>query len=60
MQWRLLLRRSWFEWEKFMEEELINLLKGFRMYKDKIDEWIWKVNLLRKYYVKSAYRVIEK
>jgi len=58
--WKLSWRRSFFEWENPMAEQLSQLLFGVGVAPGEADSWIWKVGGLQSFTVSSAYKLIRK
>ncbi|XP_068497961.1 uncharacterized protein [Phaseolus vulgaris] len=58
--WHFVWRRSFFEWEKPLEEQLVQLLQGAKLELGKEDCWIWKAGGFKTFTVNSAYVQVRK
>ncbi|XP_068475329.1 uncharacterized mitochondrial protein AtMg00310-like [Phaseolus vulgaris] len=58
--WQLDWRRSFFDWENPMADQLSQLLLGVEVVPGEVDKWIWKVGGLQFFTVSSAYNLIRK
>ena len=58
--WHFVLRRSFFEWKKPLEEQLVQLLQGTKLEPRKEDCWIWKAEGFQTFTVNSAYVQVRK
>jgi len=57
---QLAWRRSFFEWEKPMADQLSQLLLGVGVAPGEVDSWIWKDGGLQTFIVSSAYNLVMK
>ncbi|XP_068472346.1 uncharacterized protein [Phaseolus vulgaris] len=58
--WHFVWRRSFFEWEKPLEEQLVQLLQGAKLELGKEDCWIWKAGGFKTFTVNSTYVQVRK
>jgi len=58
--WQLSWRRSFFEWEKSLAEQLRQLLLEARVVSGEVDGWIWKGGVSQSFSVNSAYNLVRK
>ncbi|XP_068483362.1 uncharacterized protein [Phaseolus vulgaris] len=58
--WHFVWRRSFFEWEKPLEEQLVQLLQGAKLELGKEDCWFWKAGGFKTFTVNSAYVQVRK
>jgi len=58
--WQLAWRRSFFEWENSMADQLSQLLLGAGVVPGEVDKWIWKGGGLQSFTVSSAYNLVRK
>ncbi len=58
--WKLAWRRSFFEWESQMAEQLGQLLVGVGVVPGEADSWVWKAGDPQSFSVSSAYKFIRK
>jgi len=56
--WNLSWRRELFVWEEEQEEQLKILINTTQWKKSVSDGWIWNEGNLKKYTVRSGYRVL--
>ncbi|KAK7267401.1 hypothetical protein RIF29_20073 [Crotalaria pallida] len=57
--WNLTWRRTLFDWEKVVLNELNILLENVALKQDSTDSWTWKAAVDGVYSVKSAYKTIQ-
>jgi len=53
-------RRSLFDWEKLLEEQLSQLLQGVKMDVGEVDSWVWKAEGSQSFTVNSAYSKVRR
>ena len=58
--WQLAWRRSFFDWEKSLADQLSTILLEARMVPGEADCWIWKGGGLQTFSVNSAYNLVRK
>ncbi|XP_068487176.1 uncharacterized protein [Phaseolus vulgaris] len=58
--WQLVWRRSFFDWEKLLVNQLRQVLLHARLVPEEADSWVWKVWGLQTFSVNSAYIHVRK
>lgn len=48
-QWR----RSWFQWEQSVVQQMLDTIGEFQPKQNKLDDWAWNLNVEKKYVVRE-------
>lgn len=49
-QWR----RSWFQWEQSVVQQMLDTIGEFQPKQNKLDDWAWNLNVEKKYEVREV------
>jgi len=53
--WHFVWRRSFYDWEKSLVEQLFQMLQGVKLELGEADSWVWKVGGLQTFTINSIY-----
>lgn len=57
-KWKLRWRRDRFEWEKLLEEQMLNCISGVQWRYGSPDGWVWQKDDDQQHKVKTGYMIL--
>ena len=52
--WELQWRRSWFQWEQSVVQQMLDTIGEFQPKQNKLDDWAWNLNVEKKYVLRKV------